>query len=154
AHMASQEKKYGITWLDPDVITFPAHGPNPNDIDWGSGDSPTLHFGPYAMQVRGKSYQALMSHLKSWNEIKNLGVPVVEGWTLNGNSPDLIASYNLTLTLIIRDTIPPPDPRVVGGGGGGGGGGFGGGSFGGGGFGGRNGAMSGGMISGGMMSGG
>src|SRR2546421_6967921 len=86
------------------------------------GDSGYLHYGPYAMTVRGKNYQSLMSHLKSWNSVKLMGTPVVEGWTLSGNSPNLIAAYTVTFTLILDQPAPAKMGRVGGSGGGGGGG--------------------------------
>ena len=123
-HMADQAKSLKIAWLNPDVVAFPSFGPDPNAIDMG--DTGTLKFGPYQMQVQGRNYQSLMAHIKSWNKIRLIGAPVVEGVTLTGNSPNLFAAYTVTFTLILHETMPGKISRIGGSGGSQGGGGGGG----------------------------
>jgi hypothetical protein len=164
--MNAEKRRTGVTWLNPNVLALPAYGPDPNNIDAGrQGEQlgPVLHY-DYQMQVMGKNVDSLMKHLQNWPNITNAGVPVISGWTISGNSPNLVASYNLTFTIIVHEPIPPKDPRVGGSssGGGGGGGGFGGGGRFGGGMGGPpsgmmsggSGGMSGAPSGAGMMSGG
>lgn len=122
-YMNAERKRTGVTWLNPEVVTLGPYGPDPNAISYG----PVLTYS-YPMQVRAKSMAALNAHLRNWPSIKSAGVPVVSGLQVQGNSPNLTATYNLALTIIVRDTIPPADTRVGGSGsgsGGGGGGGFG-----------------------------
>lgn len=118
-HMANERKVNGVVWENPGAITLPPYGPDPNQIDMGDGDN-ALTFGPYTMSVRGPNYDALIRHIKSWNSARLLGVPVVDQVRLDGNSPNLVATYNLAFTVILREEIPPQNPRIAGSGGGGG----------------------------------
>ncbi|MGC8667601.1 MAG: hypothetical protein ACP5VE_05755 [Chthonomonadales bacterium] len=118
--MDAERKKYGVQWLNPEVITMGPFGPDPNSIDMGDANN-TLKFGPYALSVQAKSYPLVMAHLKDWTSVRGLGVPTVEGVTLTGTSPKLIASYAVTFTVILKEKVPPTDPRVGGAGGGRGG---------------------------------
>lgn len=119
AHMAQEARINKVRWVNPDVLTFPSYGPDPNSIDLG-GERKTLHFGPYAMVVSGRNYQSLIRHTQDWNNLRGFGVPVVEGVTLNGNSPNLQVAYNVMFTVMVKDQIPPLDGRVGGSSGGGG----------------------------------
>jgi hypothetical protein len=119
-HMNKESKKFGVVWENPEVLTLPANGPDPNSVDMGDNNK-TLVFGPYPMVVRGGSFQALMKHIADWNTASGIGVPVVDGLQLTGNSPRLTATYNVTWTMILEENIPPKDPLLGGGGGGGGG---------------------------------
>ncbi len=120
-YMADQSKKHGVVWENKGVIMIASPGPDPNAIDMG--DNGYLTLGPYQMVVRGKNLQSLMNHYRDWNNMKTYGVPVADGLSLSGNSPQLIATYNVTFTTIIsRETIPAKDPIITGGGGQGGGG--------------------------------
>jgi hypothetical protein len=152
-YMAAEQRRTGVVWMNPGVTAMGPFGPDPNSIQLG----PVLTY-TYNMQVRAKSMAALNAHIRNWPSIKMAGVPVVSALQFQGNSPNLEATYTLSLTIIVRDKQPGPDPRVGGtsSGGGGGFGGGGGGPRGGGpgrqgGFGGGGGAPGG---SGGMMSGG
>lgn len=127
-HMAAERKVNGIEWENPGVLTLPAFGPDPNTIEAaqpGEGLGPVLHY-RYTMSVRARSLDALMRHVRNWTTARSMGVPTVEGLQITGNSPDLRATYTLTLTIILRDEefkrIPPTNPRIAGSGGGGGGG--------------------------------
>jgi len=139
-HMARERKVNGVVWLNPETITLPPYGPDPNTIDMGEGDN-ALTFGPYEMSVRGRNYDSLMRHIKSWNNVKLLGVPVVDQVQLSGNSPNLVATYSLTFTIILHEPIPGQSPRVSGTSSGAGGGP-------------RMGGMRGGMMGSGPMMGG
>jgi len=125
--MASQQKKFGIQWDNKEVTAMGPYGPNPNTIDAGSpgeGLGENLHY-RYAMQVRAKTIQAIQRHFADWSNIRNAGVPVASNLQITGNSPNLTATYDLAMTLILHEKIPPADGRLGGGGGNaGGGGGF------------------------------
>jgi|JRYG01.1.fsa_nt_gb hypothetical protein len=140
-HMNGEQRALGVVWENPGVLTLPAYGPDPNTIQVaqpGEGYGPVLHYS-YQMAVRATSLDRLMRHIANWNSLRGIGVPVVSGLQITGNSPELRASYTVTLTIILTDEeakrIPPQNPRISGSGGQGGGGGFGPGGFGPGGFG-------------------
>jgi hypothetical protein len=129
SHMAAEQRANGIVWENPGVLALPAFGPDPNTIEAaqpGEGLGPVLHY-RYQMSVRARSLDALMRHVRDWTSARGMGVPTVEGLEITGNSPNLRASYMLTLTIILRDEefkrIPPTNPRISGSGGGAGGGG-------------------------------
>ncbi len=150
-HMNREQRRFKVVWTNPQVLQLPSYGPDPNAIDMGDNDD-TLTFGPYPFVVRCPSLQAANNHIRSWNSVSGLGVPSVEGTTLTGNSPNLFCSYNVRFTIILKEKIPPTDPKITGGGGGGAGGGMGG-MMGGGGMGGASRMQSQMMGSGGMGGG-
>ncbi|MCC6730494.1 MAG: hypothetical protein IT208_14255 [Chthonomonadales bacterium] len=117
-HMRTEAKRHAIVWENPAVLQLGPYGPDPNSIDLG----PVLKY-TFPMAVRARNLSSLMAHVTSWPRISGAGVPVVEGLQISGNSPNLRASYNLTLTIIVHEMVPPTDPRVSGSGGGGRGGG-------------------------------
>jgi hypothetical protein len=155
-YMNAERRRTGVVWLNPEVATLGPYGPDPNAIAMG----PVLRY-DFPMQVRARSMAAVNSHLANWPSIRMAGVPVVSGLQVEGNSPNLTANYNLSLTILVHDPQPPID-NAVGGSASGGGGGFGGGGgggrgrglpgFSGGGPGGPGGGISGGF--GGGMGGG
>ncbi len=128
-YMAQEQKRNGIRWDNPGVLTMGPYGPDPNTIQAGSpgdglGEKSTggaLHY-TYQMSVGAKNLDSMVRHLSGWKNIRSAGVPVVDGFTMTGNSPNLVGTYTLTFTIIVDETIPPADPRIAGGGGGGGGG--------------------------------
>ena len=125
--MAGEQRAYGIVWDNPTVIAMGPYGPNPNTIDAGAageglGKDSGLHY-TYQMQVEAKSIQAIMNHIKHWPALSGIGVPVVSNVQITGNSPNLTATYTLTLTLILHEKIPDADARVGGSSSGGGAGG-------------------------------
>ena len=90
------------------------------------------------VQVRAASFEALLNHVRKWNDVPNL-VVLVDGLTISGMSPQLFGSYTLTVFVYPRNGDKPgpnvpSSPQAPGGAPGGFGGGFGGGL--GGGFGG------------------
>lgn len=118
SHMAAEAKSNGVQWDNPGVVMFAPQGPNPNALQAGplsEGLGPILHY-QYQIQVTAKSMDAVLRHVASWPRIRFAGVPVVEGLEVTGNSPKLSASYNLTLTIILRGTekIPAEMPRLTG----------------------------------------
>jgi hypothetical protein len=124
SHMERERKVNGIIWENPGTLVLPSYGPDPNTIDvgqQGEGFGPVLHYS-YQMAVRAPNLDKLMQHIKSWSALSQAGVPVVEGLQISGNSPNLTATYNVTFTIIVRDKIPAPVPRISGSGGGMGGG--------------------------------
>lgn len=128
AYMNAERKRNGIVWENPGVLVLPSFGPDPNRIDAagaGEGLGPVLHYA-YQMSVRAKSLPALVRHIQSWSTARGFGVPTVDGLQIQGNSPNLTASYNLSLTIILRDAdakaMPQPNGRISGSGGGGAGG--------------------------------
>lgn len=120
-YMSDERRRTGVVWLNPEVTAMSSFGPDPNSILRG----PVLHY-TFPMQVRATSMEAIKKHLYNWPGIRMAGVPVASGLLVQGNSPNLSATYNLDLTIITHEPFPPSDPRV-GGSSGGGGGGFGGG---------------------------
>ncbi len=131
AHMAQEQKARGIVWENPGVLRLGPYGPDPNTIQAGMfpgeglGENGTIHY-RFPMTVRARSIRALMDHIRAWQGVRGMGVPTIENFQLAGNSPNLIAQYDVTLTIIVRDAIPPVEPRIGGqqGGSGGFGGGF------------------------------
>lgn len=84
-----------------------------------------------AVTVRASSFQGLLDHVKRWNRIPNLLV-LTDGMAIQGTTPQLTATYNLTVYVYPRargGQLGAPVPSIPGGGGGGG---FGGGMPGGG----------------------
>ena len=153
-HMAKQFARNRVLWLNPEVTAMEPFGPDPNTIDFAG----PLHY-TYSMQVHAPSVAAVKKHLAEWPQVRMAGVPTVANLQIQGNSPNLIATYDLVLTIIVHEPVPPGDPKVGGGGSGGsgGGGGYGSGGYGGGGkMGGGMPGMPGGMggSGGGMGSGG
>ena len=141
--MSGERKRYGIDWDNPTVTAMGPYGPNPNSIDAGQqgeglGEN-GLHY-RYSMAIRAKTIQSIERHFANWPRVRMAGVPVASNLQITGNSPNLSATYDLTMTLILHEKIPPADGRLGGGsggaagggspGGGGKGGAFGGGSFG------------------------
>ncbi len=118
-HMSRESKLNRITWLNPGVLQLGPYGPDPNAINAGMGqgdglgESGALHYA-FQMQVRAPSLGALMRHVRDWNTVRGMGVPVVEGLSVTGNSPNLEATYTVALTIIVHETFPKPDPRVGG----------------------------------------
>lgn len=98
------------------------------------------------VQVRAASFEALLNHVRKWNDVPNL-VVLVDGLTISGMSPQLFGSYTLIVFVYPRNGDKPgPNvpsspqasggaPGAPGGFGGGFGGGLGGGFGGGAGFG-------------------
>lgn len=122
-------EKTGVERLTP--LALPGPPADPNQIP-----AMVLAYPMGTFQVRASSFETLLQHVRKWNEIPNL-VVLVDGLTIQGMSPDLFASYSLTVFVYPRNGFNPgpPVPSGSAGGAGGMGGGFGGG-FGGGGFGG------------------
>lgn len=125
AYMATEARTNRIVWENPGVLVLPSFGPDPNRIDAagaGEGLGPVLHYS-YQMSVRARNLPSLMRHIKNWSSVRGFGVPTVDGLTIQGNSPNLTATYNLALTIILRDidnkAIPPANARISGSGGGG-----------------------------------
>lgn len=81
-----------------------------------------------SVTVRG-TYQQISQHVRAWSTMPNY-LAVTDGLRITGTSPNLIATYNLSLVAYIRgETISPPVPEGAVAGnetGGGGGPGFGG----------------------------
>jgi len=124
-HMRAEARRNRITWLNPTVLVLPPYGPDPNRIDMGDGDK-AISFpaaGAYPISVRGPSYQSLMNHLASWNQVRGVGVPTIDGVSLQGNSPNLVMNYNLRFTVIVEEDVPPSIGKISGNAGAGGGGG-------------------------------
>jgi hypothetical protein len=137
--MSREQARNGIRWSNPDVLQMGPFGPNPNSIDiaeagHGLGESDkTLHY-TYQMNVTAPSIQAILRHVNAWSSLGGYGVPVVQGLQIAGQSPELQATYTVTLTLMLKEDIPPTNPRIGTSGAGGGQGGFGGGMTSGGGM--------------------
>jgi hypothetical protein len=115
-HMDRQTKANGIVWLNPGVITYPAYGPDPNGIPkYIGGDlaQPIFRYS-FPVEVQAPNMTRLLRHLQAWYRIRNAGVPVVEGLQIAGNSPNLQAKYNVSLTIIMHDTLPAANPRIGG----------------------------------------
>ncbi|HSV74026.1 MAG TPA: hypothetical protein VLH79_09730 [Chthonomonadales bacterium] len=123
AHMNQQQRANGVSWENPGVLALGPFGPDPNAIQAGgdgSGLGPVLRY-QFPMSVRGASLDRLMRHITDWSNVRGIGVPVVQGLQIVGNSPELQASYILSLTIILPESevqaIPPANPRISGGGG-------------------------------------
>ncbi len=84
----------------------------------------------WRVDMEAKDFDAAMAHLARFNNMRGLGMPVINNVTLQGTSPNLLLSYDLALYIIPRKAPPPSDPALMGAGGGATGG-FGGGGFGG-----------------------
>jgi hypothetical protein len=119
-HMALQSARNGVVWLNPGVVSLPATGPDPNTMSLYNAGDATQPVYKYVIpiSVQAKNMDRLMRHIQAWYRIRNAGVPVVEGLQIAGNSPNLQAQYTVTLTIIMRDKLPAPEPRIGGVGGG------------------------------------
>jgi len=116
SHMAREQKQNGIVWENKGVVALGPYGPDPNAIDagqTGEGLGPVLHY-RYPMAVRARSLAGLLNHLRDWPSVRGIGVPVIENWQMTGNSPELRATYDLTLTIITHEEPPPLNPRIGG----------------------------------------
>ncbi len=67
---------------------------------------------PWPVTVEAKNFDAAMQHLRSFNSMRLHGMPVVNNVTLQGQSPNLILSYDLTLYVIPSKAPPETDPRL------------------------------------------
>ncbi len=119
--LQSWPEKTGVQLFNRFVLPGPPADPN---------QIPTavLVFPMGAVRVRAESFEKLLQHVRKWNEIPNL-VVLVDGLAIQGMSPDLLASYTLTVFIYPRHGFEP-GPPVPSGSAGGAGGGFGGGGFG------------------------
>lgn len=79
------------------------------------------------IQVQGKSYTQIFDHVKAWSNFPHY-LAVTDSLALNGTTPNITGTYNLTIVAIIRGkVIAPAVPEMASASGGGfGGGGFGG----------------------------
>ena len=116
-------------------ITLPAPPDDPN-----SALSELFVFSPGSIQVQG-TFKNVLRHVERWNNFGRLAL--VTGLQLQGNSPNLVGQYAVTIYEFTRGDKAKAVMIPQAGGGGGMGGGMMGGS----------GAMMGGMMSGGMMGG-
>ncbi|HLK61062.1 MAG TPA: hypothetical protein VKU00_31140 [Chthonomonadaceae bacterium] len=81
---------------------------------------------PWNVTLECKSFADAMNHLRRFNRMQNMGVPVINNVALSGQSPQLTLSYELALYIIPSEAPPAKDPRIGAGAGGGAGGGMGG----------------------------
>ena len=95
---------------------------------------------PWSVSVTAKSFSEAMAHLRRFNNMPKHGMPVVSNVALQGHSPNLKLTYDLSLYVIPGKEPPKEDPRIAGGTGTGGGGG------------GMMGGMSGGAMGGGQAA--
>lgn len=116
-YMNQQNRKYGVVWQNPGVTAMGPFGPDPAKVDLGTGEGygPVLHKA-YDMQVSGKSLGSLLNHVRSWSNASGFGVPVVDSVSIQGNTPNLIMNYRLTVTNILKasNKIPAANARVTG----------------------------------------
>lgn len=68
----------------------------------------------WQVQVEAKYFDAAMAHLSKFNDMRGLGMPVINNVALQGTSPSLVMSYDLALYIIPRQAPPPSDPRLTG----------------------------------------
>ncbi|MEN3000898.1 MAG: hypothetical protein ABDI19_03540 [Armatimonadota bacterium] len=95
------------------TVQLPGPPTDPNQIP-----SLALVFPIGQVQVRASSFEALLNHVRKWNEVPNLLV-LVDGLTVQGTSPNLIGSYTLTVFVYPKGPAGPPVPSGTGGGAGG-----------------------------------
>lgn len=106
----------GIT--RPPGVDFPvaAFSTNPNDI----AQIQSLRFpqtGAWSVTVLAKSFDDAMAHLRRFKSMHGHGVPVIDGVTLTGESPELQLNYNLALYIITSSPPPAADASISAGGG-------------------------------------
>lgn len=90
------------------VEAFPA---NPNAIS----EIKFLRFpqqGAWPVALECKSFEAAMEHLTKFNGMRKHGMPVVNNVALQGQSPNLQLTYDLTLYVIPKPVAPAPNPRI------------------------------------------
>ncbi len=98
----------GITLLTP--ITIPAEGSDPNSINMN------LISYSFPIQVEATDFNALMQHINRWNDIRKLGIPVIQSVpSISGMSPHILCNYTVTLYILPKGTPPPIDPRLASG---------------------------------------
>lgn len=105
------------------AVAFPGPPSDPNAIN-----PIALIFSLGTVQVRASSFEALLNHVRKWNDVPNL-VVFVDGLTIQGMSPNLVGTYTLTVFVYPRngDKPGPQVPSTPAAGGMGAPGGFGGG---------------------------
>lgn len=114
----------------PLVPTFSTSASNivESDFNYPALGYPVLSYDFGQVVVEG-TFDQIAEHVESWTDIPNF-IAVTDGLTINGTSPKLRATYNLSMVGFIRGTVvhpPVPDSAVEnqgGQGGGNGGGGF------------------------------
>ena len=97
------------------AVQLPGPPTDPNQIP-----SLVLVFPIGQVQVRASSFNALLNHVRKWNEVPNLLV-LVDGLAIQGTSPNLIGTYTMTVFVY---PLGPEGPTVPSGSGGGTGGGM------------------------------
>jgi hypothetical protein len=79
--------------------------------------------GAGTIKVQG-TFSEILHHISTWNNFNRIAL--IDGFTLSGNSPDLVGSYDVTIYEFPRNTDKPgkqvPSEAGTGAGGGGGGG--------------------------------
>lgn len=87
------------------AVALPGPPSDPNAIN-----EIALIFSLGTVQVRATSFEALLNHVRKWNDVPNL-VVLVDGLTIQGMSPNLIGTYSLTFFVYPRNG-DKPGPRV------------------------------------------
>lgn len=130
----SNNKRYGMrdfaqvwgpkvrNWYDAHVREgiirtndFPieAFSTNPNDIS--KLTSITVPQGkPWHVTVLARSFDAAMLHLRRFNSMRGFGMPVIDNVSLEGQSPALALTYDMSLYIIPPADPPAPDPIIAG----------------------------------------
>lgn len=115
--LESWPAKTGVMLLSG--FQLPPPSPDPNQIPY-----PLLTFPIGQVHVRASSFKTLLDHVRAWNKVPNLLVQV-DGLTIQGTSPLLNATYNLTVYVFPKASggqVGPAVPTATGAEGGGGGG--------------------------------
>ena len=136
------QKHDGVTRSPGVEFPIPSLAADPNGIAALTSVTFPTAKSPWKVSLICQTFDDAMAHLRRFNGMLGHGMPVVDGVTLSGHSPELTLDYNLALYVIPNQPPPPVDARI--------GGATGGGAMGG--FGGMGGGMSGGMGPGGMSS--
>lgn len=116
----AQVKKGGIVVLNgPDVPMPPtaATGVLAGYFNYPAFDFPIVIFDFGTVTVRG-TYKQIMDNVRAWTAMPNY-LAIADGLSIQGTSPILTASYNVSIVGFIRGKeIFPPVPEGGGGGGG------------------------------------
>jgi hypothetical protein len=107
------QRNMGINRLGT-VFPIPAFPTDPNSL----ADMQQFAFPeagkPWQVMVRARSFDDAMAHLERFNTMGGHGMPVVNNVRLQGQSPDLMMSYDLAMYVIPGSAPPPRDGRVGG----------------------------------------
>jgi hypothetical protein len=106
------QKRDGITRAPGVVFPIPPLATDPNGIAALTSVTFPTAKSPWKVSLICQTFDDAMAHLRRFNSMVGHGMPVVDGVTLSGHSPELMLNYNLALYIIPIQPPPPADTRI------------------------------------------